>query len=267
MSQKIKLVALVKYRQKILLIKSSKGNYLPFTDFPSHLEPEDRLNQYIQKKISVVPEEIKTLRVIRDQDDIIIVYQVNISKEDYLKIYERDNFIWKQPNQIDQSELDQLSLKILSRQDIVVPKADDEVELKHRFVLFTDGGSRGNPGHSAIGYAIFDDGKKLFERGEYIGITNSAIAEYQALARGIEAAAEMGISQLECRVDNLMIVRQMNSQYQVKNRELWPINQRINNLAKRFNRIKYVHIKREFNQIADSLVNKALDEYLLQTRR
>ena len=59
-----------------------------------------------------------------------------------------------------------------------------------------------------------------------------------------------------------MIAKQMNGLYQVKNRELWPIHERIVKLSMQFEKLKFVHIKREFNQIADRLVNQALDNYL-----
>ena len=133
----------------------------------------------------------------------------------------------------------------------------------NKFVLYTDGGSRGNPGHSGAGYAIYDlSGSIIQEGSEYIGIAVSGVAEYQAVLRGLEASLNLGIKNLEVRVDNLMIAKQMNGIYQVKNRELWPIHERIVKLSTQFEKLKFVHIKREFNQIADRLVNQALDDYL-----
>lgn len=131
-------------------------------------------------------------------------------------------------------------------------------------ILYTDGASRGNPGHSACGYVIIDSyGEVVAEGGQYLGITTSSLAEYQALKLGLDAAHSLGIDYLECRSDNSMVVNQMNDFYDVQNRDLWPVHERIVDIVKKFKDVKFVHVNREFNTIADGIANKVLDDYLI----
>ncbi len=263
MEQKIKIVLLVEFNQKILFYDGRSGYELLMTELSADNSPEDRINSFVQKKMSIVPEKIKVLWVDRGKEELIIIYKVFVSKQDYLKIFDKKRFVWVDYNQLSVDKISNFSKEIIINYRKDYQDLSKNVNSEHKYILYTDGGSRGNPGHSAIGYAIFDEDKKILEGNEYIGVTNSAMAEYQALARGIESAIGLKINNLECRIDNLMIVRQMNHRYQIKNRELWPINQKITDLIDQFDKINFVHIKREFNQIADDLVNKALDAYLI----
>lgn len=248
--QTIRLTILPRYKNRIFVLDKAEGKYF-FTHLKTSDQPESTVNTYLQKKLFIVPEKILVKKVINDDDSINIIYEANISKQDYLKILDKDLY-------------DLISIAELNFEEKDILEKNIEEQLKsNEFILYTDGGSRGNPGHSAIGYAIFNDEKSIFSVGEYIGITTSAIAEYQALIRGLEKAVDLDIKEIECRIDNLMIVKHLNHQYQVKNRELWPINKKINILIQEFDKIKFVHVKREFNKIADELVNKALDDYLL----
>jgi ribonuclease HI len=127
--------------------------------------------------------------------------------------------------------------------------------------LYTDGGSRGNPGPSASGYVIMDmNDTILLERGEYLGVTTNNQAEYQALKLGLEEARRQGIQELHVYMDSLLVVNQMRGIFKVKNRDLWPIHDATNLLKKEFRRISFNHVPRELNKLADAAVNKALDE-------
>lgn len=138
------------------------------------------------------------------------------------------------------------------------------LDTKSKKILYTDGASRGNPGHSACGYVIIDGyGEVVAEGGQYLGITTSSLAEYHALKLGLDAAHGLGIDYLECRSDNSMIVNQMNDFYDVQNRDLWPVHERIVDIVKKFKDVKFVHVNREFNTIADGIANKVLDDYLI----
>jgi ribonuclease HI len=126
--------------------------------------------------------------------------------------------------------------------------------------LFTDGGARGNPGPAAYGYVIEDEnGNTLAAHGEAIGIATNNVAEYSALLAGLEKAAELGVTELEVVSDSELMVRQMQGRYKVKNealRELWEDALR---LARRVGRVTYRSVRREHNELADRLVNEALD--------
>jgi ribonuclease HI len=126
--------------------------------------------------------------------------------------------------------------------------------------LFTDGGSRGNPGPAAYGYVLeADDGTVLAAHGEAIGVATNNVAEYRALVAGLARAEEAGVDELEVVSDSELLVKQMRGEYKVKNaalRELWHEAQR---LADRIGRVRYAAVRREHNELADRLVNDALD--------
>ncbi len=127
--------------------------------------------------------------------------------------------------------------------------------------LFTDGGSRGNPGEAAIAYVIEDAGRgvTLKEHGERIGIETNNVAEYRALIEGLRMAQNFHPNRLICHMDSELIVRQLNGQYQVKMPTMQTLNDEVKHLASQFPAIFFKHIPRSDNHRADALVNKALD--------
>ena len=126
--------------------------------------------------------------------------------------------------------------------------------------LFTDGGSRGNPGLAAYAFVLeAEDGTVLDARGETIGIATNNVAEYSALVAGLERAAEVGVSELEVVSDSELLVKQMRGEYKVKNRALQSLFLEASGVAHRIHRVTYTAVRREHNELADSLVNEALD--------
>ncbi|HEU0249043.1 MAG TPA: reverse transcriptase-like protein [Gaiellaceae bacterium] len=126
--------------------------------------------------------------------------------------------------------------------------------------LFTDGGSRGNPGPAAYAYVLeAEDGTVLDARGEAIGVATNNVAEYSALVAGLERAAEVGVHELEVVSDSELLVKQMRGEYKVKNRALQTLFLDASRLERRIHRVTYTAVRREHNELADSLVNEALD--------
>jgi probable phosphoglycerate mutase len=126
--------------------------------------------------------------------------------------------------------------------------------------LFTDGGARGNPGPAAFGYVLEAlDGTVLAAHGEAIGVATNNVAEYQALIAGLERAAQLGIEELEVISDSELLVKQMRGEYRVKNRGLIPLSIEAGQLARRVGSVRYTAVRREQNELADRLVNEALD--------
>ena len=126
--------------------------------------------------------------------------------------------------------------------------------------LSTDGGARGNPGPAAYGYVLeADDGSVLDARGETIGVATNNVAEYRALIAGLEKAVELGIDELEVVSDSELLVKQMQGEYRVKNEALRELNDDANFLEKKLGRVRYTAVRREHNELADKLVNEALD--------
>ncbi len=127
--------------------------------------------------------------------------------------------------------------------------------------LYTDGGSRGNPGPSASAYVIQDmDGNELESDGLFIGITTNNQAEYQALRRGLERLLQLNAKTVHVFMDSELVVKQMRGEYKVKNRDLWPIYESLVELSKKFKKVHFNHVPRELNKQADSEVNRILDE-------
>lgn len=128
--------------------------------------------------------------------------------------------------------------------------------------LYTDGGARGNPGPGGIGYVLsFADGRELTQ-GEYVGEITNNQAEYQALLAGMQRAQQEGVTELTCRLDSELVVRQLSGEYRVKDADLKPLFEEIKNLASGFFQIGFEYVPREENAEADALVNEAIDAAL-----
>lgn len=130
-----------------------------------------------------------------------------------------------------------------------------------KFILiYTDGGSRGNPGPAASGYTV--NGKSY---GAYLGVATNNVAEYTAiklaLQQAVKDAGETASStSVEVRMDSQLAQRQLIGRYKMKNAGLRPIFDEIKLLVRNFQIVKFVHVPREENVEADRAVNKALDE-------
>jgi ribonuclease HI len=126
--------------------------------------------------------------------------------------------------------------------------------------LFTDGGSRGNPGPAAAAYVLeAEDGTVLAAHGEAIGVATNNAAEYRALVAGLEQARDLGVDELEVVSDSELVVKQMRGEYKVKKAELRELSLRAGELAREIGAVRYTAVRREQNELADRLVNDVLD--------
>ncbi len=126
--------------------------------------------------------------------------------------------------------------------------------------LSTDGGARGNPGPAAYGYVLeAEDGTILAARGERIGVATNNVAEYRALIAGLEKAVELQVGEIEVISDSELLVKQMTGEYRVKNEALRELSLEASRLARKLKRVTYRAVRREHNELADRLVNEALD--------
>ncbi|HLC89383.1 MAG TPA: ribonuclease HI family protein, partial [Patescibacteria group bacterium] len=101
--------------------------------------------------------------------------------------------------------------------------------------------------------------KHLFKK--YIGETTNNQAEYQAVILGLEKAKEIGAEEIDVFLDSELVQQQLTGQYKVKNQELAPLFVKVWNLSQSFKKVKYIHIYRADNKLADKLVNEAIDEH------
>ncbi|SHG96153.1 ATP-dependent sacrificial sulfur transferase LarE [Tepidibacter thalassicus] len=128
-------------------------------------------------------------------------------------------------------------------------------------MLYTDGGSRNNPGDAGIGVVIMDnEGNIIKEIGEYIGVETNNVAEYKAFIRGLEECLNLGYSRVKAHLDSQLIVKQILGEYKVKNKNLKVLYEKAKNIIKKIEEFEIVHIKRALNKKADYLVNKAIDK-------
>lgn len=132
-----------------------------------------------------------------------------------------------------------------------------------KVIAYTDGASRGNPGHAGIGILIVDEkGNVIKEISEYIGETTNNIAEYTAFVTALKEAIEMNFDEIEVISDSELMVKQINGEYQVKNQGLKPLYTEARELLREFKNYTVRHVRREYNKKADDLANLGIDEAL-----
>jgi ribonuclease HI len=137
-----------------------------------------------------------------------------------------------------------------------------------KIIIYTDGGSRGNPGKAAIGVVFCNEEEQIIKKfGEYLGdnLTNND-AEYKAIIfalkkfKSVFGKAIADISDVEIRADSELVVKQLNGDYRLTDPKIQQFFIEIWNLKFDFKSVKFKHIPRERNKEADALVNQALDQ-------
>ena len=285
MKQKVVTRAIIKQDGKILLLRrkggrpSISGLYeLPGGRVHIHQQPEDALAHALRIHLKVSPETVQLSDVMTfiDPDDrelqyVFILFEASLRPVDKtIQLSEEyDRYIWKKQSEIQQNELTQSSQQLLGLQPIPfapgastsVYEINDAKEATYdHLIAYTDGGSRGNPGPSAAGFVLLDIGETVIrEGGTYLGITTNNVAEYQAVYLALEEALSLGATEVSLRMDSQLVANQMNGIYKVKNADLRPIHERIKELAAKFDKVTFTHVLREYNQLADGMVNKILD--------
>jgi len=290
MRQKISVRALIKNNERVLLVRRASGNpnYVGQFELPGGKvefgeKPEESLRREVGEELGVETGVVQLYRVIswmdtveRDTQHIIIVYLAGLI-DPAAKIIlspEHNKFQWSKLSNIQLDELNALTKVVL--EDELKELATDEHRNQagefdekkstprgdaREVVVYTDGGSRGNPGPSASGFVVYStDGELLFEGGKYLGITTNNQAEYQAVKLGLEKAHELNAQVVSFRLDSQLVANQLTGVYQIKNRDLWPIHESIKGLITQFKKVTFTHVRREFNKEADAMVNKILDQ-------
>lgn len=133
-----------------------------------------------------------------------------------------------------------------------------------KLIIYTDGASRGNPGHAAYGFSIRNDqGKVLHQEGQYIGLATNNFAEYSAVLNAlkyINKKLKKDTHEINFFMDSKLVVEQLSGRYKIKSPTLKPLIHRIKEIESNLGLITYNHIPRKLNQDADYLANRALDE-------
>jgi ribonuclease HI len=129
-----------------------------------------------------------------------------------------------------------------------------------RLLLHVDGGARGNPGPAAIGVVVSEpEGGVVDELAERIGVATNNVAEYKAMVRGLERAAELGAREVEVVNDSELVAKQITGAYKVKHPAMKPLHEDAMRALRVFDRWSVRSVPRAQNARADALVNAALD--------
>lgn len=289
MKQLIAVRALIRNDKKTLLLKRAAGREtilgkyeLPGGKLQYGEQPEDALRRYLKDDAGLTMQAAQLFDVMTyiDHDDrdiqyTFILYLVGVANgaRDVKVSPQYSEAVWQKVSEIHQQELTESSKLLLgvSEQDII--QQDDGVEAvsadfvnpsvsTDHVIIYSDGGSRGNPGPSASGFVIMNGNEEVIHQGGlYLGITTNNQAEYHGVRLGLEKALEMGAKTVDFRMDSLLVVNQLTGVYKIKNRDLWPINEKIKEIATHFETVTYTHVRREFNQLADGMVNKILNAH------
>lgn len=130
-----------------------------------------------------------------------------------------------------------------------------------KLIIEADGGSRGNPGPAGYGAVVLDAATEevLAERAEGLGVTTNNVAEYRGLIAGLQAAAELGATDVEVRMDSKLVVEQMSGRWQVKHPAMKPLALEAARLVRGIGAVRFGWIPRARNARADALANRAMD--------
>lgn len=290
MKQLISVRAIIRDDSKTLLLRRANGRQsilgkyeLPGGKLSYGEQPEDALGRYLKDDAGLTVQSAQLYDVVTyiDHDDrdiqyTFILYLVSLSSEGNKVTLNQnyDSYTWKKLGDVKQDELTESAKLLLgiSQQEVTTLEKDvlidnpageepSTVDVDH-LIVYSDGGSRGNPGPSASGFVIMNQNQDVIHQGGmYLGITTNNQAEYHGVRLGLEKALEMGAKTVDFRMDSLLVVNQLTGIYKIKNRDLWPINQRIKEIAQEFDAVTFSHVRREFNQLADGMVNKILNAH------
>jgi len=287
MNQRIAVRAIIRKDEKTLLLRRATGREtilgkyeLPGGKLEYGEQPEDALGRHLKAEADLMIQTAQLFDVLtyidhddRDMQYVFILYLVSLGVNGATVTLSQnyDKYLWKKMSDIHQDELTESSKLLLgiSQQEIKSVKREelighDVVNTTNmsQAIIYSDGGSRGNPGPSAAGFVIMNSREEVIHQGGmYLGITTNNQAEYQGVRLALEKALEMGVRTVDFRIDSLLVVNQLNGIYTIKNRELWPIHERIQALVPQFNKVTFSHVRREFNQLADGMVNKILNAH------
>ena len=130
-------------------------------------------------------------------------------------------------------------------------------------VIYSDGGSRGNPGKSAYAIVVTEDGKVIHEHTEFLGINTNNYAEYRGLIAAISKALELKADEVEFIMDSELVIKQMRGEYKVKSPNIMKLHEDAKALSSLIPNVRFTHVKREnqFVSRADALLNAEMDRH------
>jgi len=279
MKQRIRVVGIIKNENGVLVLKRSRGRSeapvfweLPTGKIKFGEQPEEAMARSLTEYTGLVASSVKLKDVITflapagssQLSNLYIVYELSVEgevKPEPMDRYTAYKFI--KDLATSNTRLSETSTAVLEIEEGKVHSG----HISHRdtanaVTINVDGASRGNPGPSGIGYCIYNNDRIIEKGGEFIGFATSRLAEYYAMKKGIERAIELGYKTAKFISDNLMVVNQLSGIFKVKNQDIAPIYDDIQELLNEFDAVSFVHVPRSKNAIADSEANAAIDRIL-----
>ena len=287
MKQRIRVTAICKKDDEALLLKRAGGRIdggTPHFELPQGKiifgeQPEEAMTRVIYENLGAQAASVQLVDAVTftnlegasELGNLYIVYEIKIASGSVKITNERYSaYKWIKVSEIGSFALEEASLMVLQ---ITATKAgvpasrimqsgeNAQVLPASDFAtIYTDGGSRGNPGPSGLGYYIIGpDGKELKRGGEFLGFSSSRLAEYYGLKEGLEQAIELGLKKVHFKSDSLMMVNQMNGVYKVKNQDLLQVHADVLKLLENLEAYSFTHVSRSMNVEADAEVNKVID--------
>lgn len=282
MKQRIRVTGLIKNENGVLVFKRSRGRSespafweLPTGKIKFGEQPEEAMVRSLAEYTGLSAATVKLKDVITflapegssQISNLYIVYELSIT--DAAKPAPRERYTaykYIKDSIASNTRLNETTISVLEIEEGKLTNVRiSPRDTASSVAIHVDGASRGNPGPSGIGYQICDNTGKVIERaGEFIGFATSRVAEYYAMRKGIERAIELGFKTARFFSDSLMVINQLNGIFNVKNQDILPIYNDIQQKLAFFDAVSFIHIPRSQNMIADSEANSAISEIIRQ---
>ena len=288
MKQRIRVTAICKKDDEVLLLKRAGGRIeggspnfeLPQGKIIFGEQPDEAMARVIYENLGAQASSIQladavtftNLEGASELGNLYIVYEVKIADSSVKITNERYSaYKWVKVAESASLPIEEASMMVLeitstkagtpATRIVQVEDGAQVLPASDFATIYTDGGSRGNPGPSGLGYYIIGpDGKELKRGGEFLGFSSSRLAEYYGLKEGLEQAIELGLKKVHFKSDCLMMVNQMNGIYKVKNQDLLQVHADVLKLLENLEAYSFTHVPRGMNEEADAEVNKVIDE-------
>lgn len=280
MKQRIRVAAICRRGDDLLLLRRAGGRaeQISYYELPTGKiyfgeQPDEAMARIIYENLRLQAQSIRLLDAVTftdlqnasKQGNLFIIYEIGLIEGQIDLTTERYSaYEWVKNTEtgvISLEEATSMVLQILDNKTMrPTSPGGGQIIAANAATIYVDGGSRGNPGPSGVGYYIVaPDGKVIKRGGEFIGFSTSRLAEYYALKEGVEQAVELGLKKVRFMSDSLMLVNQLNGIYKVKNRDLIHVYNDVMKLLSQLDSYRVVHVAREKNKEADAEVNRAID--------
>ena len=280
MKQRIRVVGIIRNEDGVLIFKRNRGRSeapvfweLPTGKIKFGEQPEEAMVRTLSEYTNLTPSSVKIKDVITFLAlegssrlcNLYIVYEIKINgaiRPEPKERYTAYKFV---------KDFSSTNIKLNEASLSVMEIVDGKVMTSHvsprdtatSVAIYVDGASRGNPGPSGIGYNVVDvDGHTIERGGKFIGFATSRVAEYYAMRNGVNLAIKLGLKTVRFVSDSLMVVNQLNGIFAIKNQDILPIYQDIEDKLKNFEAVSFTHMPRSSNSVADHEANAAIDRML-----